>query len=182
MSLPPFAPRRAAVSFVAVVLLVGCTGTPQPGATVTPATVTQVTPSPVVPSPPKLTPGPDGKVEGLYGTRLRVIPPAAAPLTCRPVRAAERRILTVRGNRIDKPAAPAAVDLPEGWALVASWSRHTGSGLYTSALLTDGETYQELPMDGSWRGTHTNAWIAFESGPDALRVALDCIGATLEER
>lgn len=128
------------------------------------------------------TPGPDGKVPGYYpGVRLRFIPrDPATTLSCRPITKAERALLSKRGNRIDHPTKPVAVDLPEGWALVASWGSNGGSVPYPTALLTDGGTYQELisirePQD--WPGTHTNAGIAWEDGPKALRAALRCIGA-----
>ncbi len=170
--------RMYAARFIAVALaiavLAGCSATPEPE----PEPSTRV----VQAERAKLTPGPDGKVEGAYpGTRLRVIPSGPDPFACRPLTAAERRILAMRGNRVDQPAGPAAVDLAEGWALVASWGNHgdrTGAP-YMTALLTDGATFQELPLNGRWLGTHTNAGVAFEGGPDALKVALGCIGAAL---
>lgn len=172
--------RMHAARFVAVALAIavlsGCSTAPNPAPSATPTTrIVQAERA-------QLTPGPDGKVEGAYpGTRLRVIPSESAPFACRPPSAAERRILAMRGNRVDQPAGPAAVDLAEGWALVASWGNHgdrTGAP-YMTALLTDGATFQELPLNGRWLGTHTNAGVAFEGGPDALKVALECIGAAL---
>ena len=170
--------RMYAARFIAVALaiavLAGCSAPAEP-------VVTEPTTRVVQAERARLTPGPDGKVEGAYGKRLRVIPSGPAPFECRPLTAAERRILDMRGNRVDQPAGPVAVDLAEGWALVASWGNHgdrTGAP-YMTALLTDGQTFQELPLNGRWLGTHTNAGVAFEGGADALKVALGCIGAAL---
>ncbi len=51
------------------------------------------------------------------------------------------------------------------------------------AFLTNGKpydwgtSYQAIPVDGSWRGTHTNMGIALEDGPRALSAALQCLDA-----
>ncbi|MDO5535452.1 MAG: hypothetical protein Q4F65_12485 [Propionibacteriaceae bacterium] len=164
-----------AVGVVATLSLAACaTSTPEPTPTAPPSSAT--TTAWPTPTPAKLNPGSDGKVEGMYGKRLRLVPAdPAASFECRPPNQAERDILKMRGNRLDRPAPPAAVDLPEGWALIASWGSHAGVDPYRTALLTDGATFQELPLNGSWLGTHTNAGIAFEDGPTALTAALDCL-------
>lgn len=118
----------------------------------------------------------DAPATGLYGRRLRLIPSdPAATLACRDLTAAEKAMTEIR-YRVPDPSPAAAVDVAEGWTVVA-WV-HKG---LDRAFLTDGgefawgTSYQAIPADGTWRGTHTNVGVALADGARALRIAQECV-------
>ena len=113
----------------------------------------------------------------MYGKRLRLVPSdPSATFACRALTASGRNMTQIR-YQVSAPSPAAAVEVAEGWSLVA-W-KHKGE---TLAFLTNGKpydwgtSYQAIPTGGSWRGTHTNMGIALEDGPRALDAALQCIG------
>lgn len=169
--------NRFVVAVVAAGFVVaGCTASPGAPAPASP-TVTPVAASPATPStaPAVATPSVARTVEGEYGARLRVIPSDGSAHTCRPLSAHEKG-MTARHYRVSDPKPAAAVDLAEGWSVVAwVYKGETLAFVTKPGEFQRGITYQLVPTNGLWRGTHTNAGIAWEDGPEALRAALRCV-------
>ena len=172
--------RTPPLLLAGALLLTGCAAAPMPSPT--PSRV-YFTGAPLVPAPPDPTPtvltpdADDGTVTGMYGRRLRLIPSDPnTTFACRALTANEKKMTSIR-YKVSDPSPAAAVDVGEGWSVVA-WS-NKGE---TLAFVTDGgeyewgTTYQAIPANWRWRGTHTNAGIALADGALALDAALRCIG------
>ncbi|HRL50727.1 MAG TPA: hypothetical protein PLA49_15305 [Propioniciclava sp.] len=114
----------------------------------------------------------------MYGRELRQIAsdPSAA-FTCRELTASERDATRIR-YKVAAPSPAAAVPVADGWSVVAWLNKGERMAFLTNGKPYDwGTSYQAIPVDGSWRGTHTNMGIALEDGPRALSAALQCLDA-----
>lgn len=188
--------RMYAARFIAVALaiavLAGCSATPEPVAP-EPTTAPQpsASPSAAWPSPSHLIPGTPlkagptpGTVIGPTGAHLRYVPPVAGWVPeCRPASADElaamRRQAQAVGNTPNTKRGPAvAVDLPEpGWSVVAYWNTWPNGEEHDAALVR-GANGHASGVGWAWAGTHTYGGAAFADGPEALRAARECMGAT----
>lgn len=188
--------RRTVAALALAGVLAGCSATPEPDITVRPPdpVPTSFVPAPTpTPSPTatpsatasptpipgtKLYPGPSpGTVLGEGDRPVRFVPAdPAQSFDCRPLTEAERHqaALSDSGNRPVWSRRSAAVDLPEGFAVLAYWNRdYYSDKVETMGLVTGGGRFSNLYP--GWRGSHTLAGVAFADGPKAFDAALACI-------
>jgi hypothetical protein len=175
--------RPPALSVIAAsLLLVGCTGAPEP--TIIERTTGPVTPGPMATTSATTTPVPTPSVTYMPGTQLPVGPTPGAVLgplgtvlrfvpsdpsltfACRAPHVSERHQVAYLG---DADGSVVAVDLPEGLSVVAYCNEYGDP----EAMVTDGERFTTI--GGGWPGSHTHAGVALADGPAAHRAALDCL-------
>lgn len=176
---------RAVVVAVLALSLAGCTGVgaPTPDSAPGPGVASPTASSRATGAAPAASPGAgsgapqEGTVTGQYGRELRLIRrDPSATMACRTISAEERRWFGIRYPN-DDPSTAAAVDVAEGWAVIGWFRRGERLGFVTDGGDADvGVNFQRVPADGTWRGTHTNAGIALEAGPEALDAAFACAG------
>lgn len=181
--------RIAAATLALAFALTGCTGSPKanltPQAPPTPVHYIPLEPEPAenpepTPTAPSVIPGTNltagpepGTVLSDSGTTLRLIPTdPARKFRCRPATATERRHLDLAvGEGVYSTSKPIrAVDLSEGYSVVAYWDYVGGR-----SLIISGQRFTTLGTGENWHGTHTHAGLAFADGPTAAQAARECI-------
>lgn len=90
-----------------------------------------------------------------------------------------RRHVQEVGHTPSAERGPAvAVDLPEpGWSVVSYWNTWANGEEHDAAFVRGANGYAS-GIGTAWAGTHTYGGAAFADGPEALRVARECVGAT----
>ena len=150
---------RTTVATIAAlgVLVSGCAGIPLMSAP---------TPTP--------TPTSSATASGAEGKRELRLVPAPAELTCRELGPRETPHWKRLAHPVPGKPSPKAVDIGEGWAVVASWGdRFDGSPPEIWGFYTNGEQFAHLP--DTWDGEAPLARLAFRAGPEAARKVVACI-------